>query len=242
MVEHQSRMEPKGHSNSIRAAIPDQVMTPKRSAPAKAPAPARPHKRIRRLRRSELPSATVELARYLIGKTVVHDTPQGRLAGRIVETEAYPVGDAAGHAFPGLRVANRSLFLERGHAYVHFTYGSCWLFNVTSETHGIGAGVLIRALEPLQGLEQMMHRREVSRVLDIARGPGRLTVALDIGKRFDGIDLCDPASAVWLGTAVRPAGEIGVSTRIGISRDVHRELRFYERESPFVSGPRRLRI
>ena len=178
----------------------------------------------------------------MIGKMVVHDSPRGRLAGRVVETEAYPVGDAAGHAFPGLRIANRSLFLNRGHAYVHFTYGSCWLFNVTSETHGIGAGVLIRALEPLQGIEQMMRRRGVSRVVDIARGPGRLTVALDIDKRFDGIDLCDPTSPLWLGTAVRLVGEIGVSTRIGISHEMHRELRFYERGSPYVSGPRRLRM
>jgi len=224
----------------MRAATPDKVATAEYPAPKKACAP-KPHKRVRRLRRSALPSGTIELARFLIGKTVVHDTSEGRLAGRIVETEAYPVGDSAGHAFPGLRVANRSLFLERGHAYVHFTYGSCWLFNVTSETHGIGAGVLIRALEPLEGTERMMRRRQVSRALDIGRGPGRLTVALDIGKRFDGIDLCDPESLLWLGTAARPRGEIGVSARIGIAREVDRPLRFYERGSLYVSGPRRLR-
>ena len=233
-------VESSGHSNSMRAAIPNKVEAT--ASPRKASSPAKPHKRIRRLRRAELPSSTIDLAGYMIGKTVVHDSLQGRLAGRVVETEAYPVGDAAGHAFPGLRIANRSLFLNRGHAYVHFTYGSCWLFNVTSETHGIGAGVLIRALEPLQGIEQMMRRRGVSRVVDIARGPGRLTVALDIDKRFDGIDLCDPTSPLWLGTAVRLVGEIGVSTRIGISHEMHRELRFYERGSPYVSGPRRLRM
>jgi DNA-3-methyladenine glycosylase len=224
----------------MRAAIPNKVEAT--ASPRKASSSAKPHKRIRRLRRAELPSSTIDLAHYMIGKTVVHDSPQGRLAGRVVETEAYPVGDAAGHAFPGLRIANRSLFLNRGHAYVHFTYGSCWLFNVTSETHGIGAGVLIRALEPLQGIEQMMRRRGVSRVVDIARGPGRLAVALDIDKRFDGIDLCDPTSPLWLGTAVRLVGEIGVTTRIGISHEMHRELRFYERGSPYVSGPRRLRM
>src|ERR1017187_7130957 len=125
--------------------------------------------RIRRLSRAELPIDTVELARYLIGKTVVRDLMSGRhaerpaerMAGRIVETEAYPVGDAAGHAFPGLRSANRSLFLRRGHAYVRFTYGSCWIFNVTSEIDGVGAGVLIRALEPLQGIAEMMRHRGV---------------------------------------------------------------------------------
>jgi DNA-3-methyladenine glycosylase len=198
--------------------------------------------RIRRLRRSELPLETVKLARYLIGKTLVHDTEKGRLAGRIVETEAYPVGDAAGHAFTGLSAANRSLFLPRGHAYVRFTYGSCWIFNVSSERRGIGAGVLIRAIEPLEGIEQMMRLRGVSRLLDAARGPGRLSGALDIDKRFDGVDLCDRAGPIWLGAAVEPDRPIGVSTRIGLSRETDRKLRFYERGNRYVSGPARLRI
>lgn len=198
-------------------------------------------KRIRRLRRAELPTDTVELARYLIGKTVVHDSPRGRLAGRIVETEAYPVGDAAGHAFLGLTAANRSLFLGRGHAYVRFLYGSCWIFNVSSETRGIGAGVLIRALEPIEGIEQMMRLRRVSRRVDIARGPGRLSAALGIDKRFDALDLCGRTSPIWLGAAVRPTGSVGVSIRIGLSRETHRKLRFYERGNPYVSGPMKLR-
>jgi DNA-3-methyladenine glycosylase len=183
----------------------------------------------------------VELARFLIGKTLVHDLEGGRLAGRIVETEAYPIGDAAGHAFPGLRIANRSLFLSRGHAYVRFTYGSCWIFNITAETQGVGAGVLIRAIEPMDGIALMIRNRGVSRVTDLARGPGRLTAALGIDKRFDGIDLCAPKSPIWLGADLRPAARIGVSVRIGISRAAHRKLRFYERGSPFVSGALRLR-
>jgi DNA-3-methyladenine glycosylase len=195
----------------------------------------------RRLKRADLPAVTVELARFLIGKTLVHDLAEGRMAGRIVETEAYPVGDAAGHAFPGLRIANRSLFLARGHAYVRFTYGSCWIFNITSETRGVGAGVLVRAIEPLEGIALMVRNRGVSRVTDLARGPGRLTAALGIDKRFDGIDLCDAKSPIWLGAGLKPAPRIGVSVRIGISRAAHRRLRFYERGSPFVSGPLRLR-
>jgi len=197
--------------------------------------------RIRRLRRAELPVDTVALARYLVGKTLVHDLPDARLAGRIVETEAYPVGDAAGHAFTGLSEANRSLFLERGHAYVRFTYGVHWLFNVSSETPGVGAGVLIRALEPLEGIEAMEQRRGVLKLRDLARGPGSLAAAMEIDKRFDGIDLCARASPVWLGAPVRPQGVTGISTRIGIARAAHRRLRFYERGSPFVSGPRSLR-
>lgn len=200
-----------------------------------------PARRIRRLRRSELPVDSTDLARYLIGKTLVRELPHVRLSGRIVETEAYPIGDPAAHAYRGLTPANRSLFLRRGHAYVYFAYGSCWMMNVSAETPGVGGGVLIRALEPLEGVARMMRRRGADRVEDIARGPGRLAQAMDIDKRFDGIDLCARSSPIWLGEAVKPVGSIGVSVRIGISRAVNRKLRFYERGSPFVSGSRRHR-
>ena len=116
--------------------------------------------RLRRLRRTELPVDTVELARYLIGKVVVHmDAEDGRLAGRIVETEAYPVGDSAGHAFRGETRSNASLFLGRGHAHVYFTYGSSFMLNVTSEAVGVGAGVLLRAIEPIEGIDLMRRSR-----------------------------------------------------------------------------------
>ena len=108
---------------------------------------------LRRLRRSELPANTLQLARFLIGKTLVHDLPEGRISGRIVETEAYPPGDAAGHAFRGQTPRNGSLFLGRGHAYVYFAYGVYWLLNVSSEVPGVGAGVLLRALELLEGVD-----------------------------------------------------------------------------------------
>ena len=107
------------------------------------------------LARSELPIDTVSLARYLIGKELVRELPEGAASGRIVETEAYVVGDAAGHAYRGMTERNRSLFLERGHAYVYVTYGSSYMLNVSSEMLGIGAGVLIRALEPLEGIPIM---------------------------------------------------------------------------------------
>jgi DNA-3-methyladenine glycosylase len=183
------------------------------------------------------------LARYLIGKTLVRDLDGrgGRMSGRIVETEAYVVGDAAGHAFRGQTPRNRSLFLRRGHAYVYFTYGSSWLLNVSSETPGIGAGVLLRAIEPLEGIATMERHRHTTRLLDIARGPGRLAAALGIDKRYDGVDLC-ARGPLWLGGAVRPAGAIGESVRIGITREAHRLLRFFERGNPFVSGSKRLNV
>ena len=196
--------------------------------------------RIRRLKRSDLPQDTMELARYLIGKTLVHELPRVRLSGRIVETEAYPVGDRAAHAFGGLTPSRRSLFLSHGHAYVYFTYGSCFMMNVSSEVEGTGAGVLVRAVEPLEGIGFMERRRGTTRLLDLTRGPGRLAQAMDINKRYDGVNLC-ARGKLWLGDAVRPTGEIGVTIRIGITRDVHQLFRFYERGSPFVSGPKSLR-
>ena len=195
---------------------------------------------MQRLRRSELPVDTLELARFLIGKILVHDLPRVRLSGRIVETEAYPVGDAAGHAYRGETPSIRSLFLPHGHSYVYFTYGSCFMMNVSSETQGVGAGVLIRALEPLEGIPFMQRRRGTNRLQDLARGPGRLAQAMDIDKRLDGINLCS-GRTLWLGDSGREPGAIGESIRIGITREVKRRYRFYERRNPFVSGLKSMR-
>ena len=199
------------------------------------------HGRIRRLRRAELPVHTAELARYLIGKTLVRETRGGRISGRIVETEAYPPGDSSGHAFRGLTPSNRSVFLEHGYAYVYFTYGSAFMMNVASEKQGIGGAVLIRAVEPLDGIALMQRRRGTTRLLDLARGPGRLAAAMGIDKRLDGLNL-SAKGPLWLGTAVRGRGAIGTSVRIGINREAHRMRRFYERGSPFVSGPKKLNL
>jgi DNA-3-methyladenine glycosylase len=194
---------------------------------------------VRRLSRDELPVATVKLARFLIGKTLVHDLPGARLAGRIVETEAYVVGDAAAHSFRGMTARNRSLFLERGHAYVYFVYGNHFMLNVSGEHEGVGEGVLLRAVEPLEGIERMKRYRHTTRLHDLTRGPGRLAEAFRITRKLDGVDLCGPGK-LWLGTAACPTGRIGVSVRIGITKEAHRPLRFYERGNPFVSGPNSL--
>jgi DNA-3-methyladenine glycosylase len=192
----------------------------------------------RRLTRDELPVDTAELARFLIGKTLVRELPDGaRLLGRIVETEAYVPGDAASHAFRGQTRRNRTMFGERGHAYVYISYG-CWpMLNVVSETTGTGAGVLLRALEPISGIERMNPGRTSGRAHEIARGPGRLATAMHITLALDGTDLCAPGK-LWLGTALRPAGEIGVAKRIGITKEADRLLRFFERGNPAVSGPK----
>ena len=191
------------------------------------------------LARSELPVDTVQLARYLIGKVVVRTTDEGVLSGRIVETEAYPPGDAASHAYRGQTPRNRMLFQSRGHAYVYLAYGVSYMLNVSSEAEGVGAGVLIRALEPLGGIATMQRNRGVERLRDLARGPGRLATAFAIDRGLDGVDLCR-AGPLWLGQDPHQAPDIGTSTRIGLSREAERLLRFYVRANAFVSGPKAL--
>lgn len=207
--------------------------------------------RIRRLRRSELPSDTVALARFLIGKVVVHELEGGRVSGRIVETEAYPPGDPAGHHFRGPTPRIRSMYLAPGHAYVFFNYGAHFMLNVSGEPAGTAGGILIRAVEPLEGIELMKKHRGCSEILDLTRGPGRLAAAFQINRNHDGIDLCGK-DALWLGAMDSPklasakrAGTaqpelIGESVRIGITRAADHLLRFYEQGNLFVSGPKRV--
>jgi len=194
-----------------------------------------------RLSRDELPVDTAALARFLIGKIVVRETPEGVISGRIVETEAYVLCDAASHAFRGMTPRTRPMFLERGHAYVYLNYGTSWMLNVSGEAEGIGAGVLIRALEPLEGIALMQAHRGTEKLRDLARGPGRLCRALQIGPWADGLDLCADGP-LWLGRDEVDPGEIGLSVRIGITKDADRPLRFYVRGSPFVSGTRALNV
>jgi DNA-3-methyladenine glycosylase len=190
----------------------------------------------RPLSRATLPIDTESLARDLIGKLVVRELPEGIVSGRIVETEAYIIGDAAGHAYRGMTPRNRTLFLEPGRAYVYLAYGVSYMLNVSSEARGIGAGVLIRALEPVEGIPIMQRNRGVERLRDLTRGPGRLAEALRIDRALDGLDLCRKGP-LWLASGEHEAGEIGHSVRIGITKDADRLLRFYLRGSPFVSGP-----
>jgi DNA-3-methyladenine glycosylase len=193
---------------------------------------------VRRLSRASLPSDAAELAEYLIGKTIVRKAGRNRISGRIVETEAYPPGDRSGHAYRGRTARNQSLFLDRGFAYVYFVYGTSYMLNVTAEEPGLGAGVLLRAVEPLEGINLMKRLRKTDKLTDLARGPGRLAAALQIDQRLDGVDLC-ANGPLWLGTAVRETAQVRTAVRIGITREVGRLLRFFEAGSPFVSGPRK---
>jgi DNA-3-methyladenine glycosylase len=121
---------------------------------------------------------------------------------------------------------------------VYFIYGTSYMLNVTAEEPGVGAGVLLRAIEPLDGINLMKRLRKTDKLTDLARGPGRLAAALEIDQRLDGVDLCTNGP-LWLGTAVRETAHISTTVRIGITREVGRLLRFFEAGSPFVSGPRK---
>jgi DNA-3-methyladenine glycosylase len=188
-----------------------------------------------RLTRRSLPTDTRALARFLIGKRLVRLTRAGRLSGRIVETEAYPPGDPTGYARPGLTTSNAPLFEARGTVYVRMVYGTCLTLDLAAEARGVGAAVLIRALEPAEGIEIMERNRPGVAHRDLARGPGRLCAAFGITRELTGIDLCG-GGPLWLERMPHPAN-VQVSTRIGLSRDTHRRLRFVERGSRFVSVP-----
>jgi len=185
---------------------------------------AAPPLHIRRLRRSELPAGTMELARYLIGKTLVHDLPRVRVAGRIVETEAYPSATRQGTRLRALRPADARSSSARSRLCVFHL----WLLLHDERFQRGGGhwrGVLVRAVEPLEGIRFMQWRRGTTRLQDLTRGPGRLAQAMDINNRYDGLNLC-AGGKLWLGAAVRPTGPIGATIRIGITRDVHRLYRF----------------
>jgi DNA-3-methyladenine glycosylase len=197
-----------------------------------------PHER---LYRADMPAGTLELARFLIGKLLVRRLDAGAAdVGRIVETEAYATDDPASHAYRGLTKRNRALFESHAHVYVYLIYGTSYCLNISTEARGIGAGVLIRAAEPVMGIERMRERRGRAGLRDdeLARGPGNLCRAFGIGPAFDGLDL-DAGDQLVLGDdGARPA--LGTSVRIGLTQAVDLPYRFYARGSRAVSGPRSL--
>ncbi|HTD38343.1 MAG TPA: DNA-3-methyladenine glycosylase [Candidatus Limnocylindrales bacterium] len=194
----------------------------------------------KRLGRDDLPHDTVALSRALIGKLLVRVREGETLAGRIVETEAYFPDDPASHAFRGKTRRNRAMFGPPLHAYVYFIYGANWCLNVTAEGDGVGAAALVRACEPVLGIETMraLRGREGLKDRELARGPGNLCRAFGIGPEFDGADLATDRR-LWIAEdgVVLP---VGVSTRVGITKAAHEPLRFYARGNPSVSGPRAL--
>lgn len=201
--------------------------------------------------RADFDRPTVEVARDLLGRWIVHEHPDdGPLIGRIVETEAYTEDDPACHAW-GFRDASgairpgrgAALFGRPGTAYVYRSYGIHWLLNVVTEETGVAGAVLIRALEPLRGAEAMAARRpKARRPRDLTNGPGKLTEALDIDSSHHGRPLVgrpDESTPLVIarGESVEDA-EVETTTRIGITRGVDRPWRFLLAENSFVSRGR----
>ena len=184
------------------------------------------------LKRAFYGRPTAEVARDLLGKVLVH----GRAAGIIVETEAYLGGDdLASHSARGITDRTRVIFGPPGHAYVYFIYGMYECLNLVCEPEGKPGCVLIRALEPVAGIELMGRRRTAARKIeDLASGPGKLTLALAITRAQNGADVTR-GSVVVRELAEARRFEIGVTRRVGISQCADLPLRYVVRGSRFVS-------
>jgi len=196
-----------------------------------------------RLTRSFFARDTLTVAHDLLGRRLVRILEGTRLSGRIVETEAY-VGeeDEASHASPGLTERNASMYGPAGHAYVYLIYGMYHCFNIVTVREGFPAAVLVRALEPLEGLDVMRERRGPVGARDsrkLTSGPGRLCQALVIDRRHDGADLCAPETPLYLEPGDPPPDDVvTTSSRVNVRGDeaaVNAPWRFYVEGNPYVS-------
>ncbi len=211
-----------------------------RPATAVRPAPDAPFGRP--LPRAFYARGVVSVARALLGRVLIHATDAGVTAGRIVEVEAYRgPGDPASHAWRGKTPRTAIMFGAPGHAYVYFTYGMHHCFNVVAEGVGIPAAVLVRACEPIAGLELMERRRGPVPRERLLRGPGCVARALGIDLTHDGLDLTRPPLWISDRDPVRHGRRIARSARIGIRRATEREWRFFLAGDPCVSGTQRAR-
>jgi DNA-3-methyladenine glycosylase len=183
------------------------------------------------LTRDDLNGSVVDVARDLVGCTIRH----GETAGVIVETEAYHESEPACHAYVGRTARTVTLFGPPGVAYVYFSYGMHALLNVVCEREGVGAAVLIRALEPTAGIELMRERRSLVRDEDLCSGPGKLTQALGIGLDLNRTDLFD--GPIRLGPRIGPPRAVLSGTRIGITKAPELPWRFCAAGSRHVSKP-----
>jgi DNA-3-methyladenine glycosylase len=174
-----------------------------------------------------------DVARDLIGCVVRH----GETAGRIAETESYHMEEPACHAFAGVTERTRTLYGEPGRAYVYFSYGVHSLLNAVAEADGVGAAVLIRALEPVDGIELMRQRRGLERVEDLCSGPGKLTQALGIGLSLNGTSLVDGPIELLTREPGTRGPRVVVGERVGITKAVELPWRFCDADSRHVSRP-----
>lgn len=173
------------------------------------------------------------LAKDLLGCELVHKTKEGTTSGIIVETEAYHQTDEASHSYRGKTKRTEAMFGPAGHAYIYFTYGMHWCFNITAEADGTGAGVLIRALEPKQGIKLMKKRRAKDNLHELCSGPSKLVQALAISQSDYGKPLYQ--GNLYLNPKKSEKIKIAQGPRIGIRNAKHKPWRFWLAGSPFIS-------
>ena len=190
---------------------------------------------LRPLARAFFARPALQVARDLIACVLVHETPDGMVTGSIVESEAYSHDDPGSHAFRGMTPRNAPMFEEPGHAYVYFTYGMHFCLNAVTDRDGVAGAVLVRAVEPLDGIEVMRARRGAVRDRDLCRGPGRLTEAFGIGRDQSRADLTVPPLYICAGERL-PYASIEATARIGLgAHEDGRKWRFAVKGSPWVS-------
>jgi DNA-3-methyladenine glycosylase len=190
-----------------------------------------------KLRRSFYEQPTIEVARQLLGKYLIRKHPDGTTVGRIVETEAY-IGpeDKACHASRGRTPRTEIMFGRAGHAYVYMIYGFYYMLNIVTEAADFPAAVLIRAVEPLEGLPLMQSRRQTERLRSLASGPGKLCRAFAIDRTLNGNDVC--GKVLYLDDHGEPAPKVVTTPRIGVDyagKWKHKRWRFLIKGNEFVS-------
>ena len=178
---------------------------------------------------------TVRVARCLLGKRLVRVKGRSRMEGRIVEVEAYRgLDDPASHAFRGPTLRNAPMFGEPGHAYIYFTYGNHYCLNITTQATGTPGAVLIRAIEPIEGLQTMRRLRPKVSDPNLTNGPGKLTKALGIDMALNEVDMTKPG-ILFVADSDETQFEITRSARVGISRGTDLLWRFHIAGNPYVS-------
>lgn len=194
---------------------------------------------IKKLRRQFYNGPTLKVAKELLGKYLVVQKDGNRLSGKIVETEAYiGFNDPASHAYKKKTPRNQVMFGHPGHAYVYFTYGMYHCLNFVTEENGCPAAVLIRALEPFEGIDLMKKRRRKQKLQDLASGPGKLCQALDIDRKLNGADLC--GNSIYVQDRGEVPKIIARSPRIGIKEGKEKKWRFFIRGNEFISRRQRI--
>jgi DNA-3-methyladenine glycosylase len=187
-----------------------------------------------RLPRSFYSRPTLDVAEALLGRTLFRLAPEGLVAGRLVEVEAYcGAEDPASHAFRRRTARNAVMFGPAGYLYVYFTYGMHYCANIVTTEEGVAGAVLLRAVEPLEGLDLMASRRGVSHPRLLARGPARLCQAYALTRQQNGMDLT--TGDLWVGEDRKLNGPVRTSLRIGVKPEVDKPWRFFE-DGPFTSG------